>query len=160
MSCLFCKIASGSLPCHKVYENAAVLAFLDINPLAKGHTLVIPKKHSDGLLAMDRDNSAALFAALPLIAKGITTATKVSDFNVLQNNGRSAADGIFRSKKPGKLELTYNNAAEFAAAAAELIRQEEVKEKEVEEGGAGGAGCSAGGAGGASAAATTAAVEG
>lgn len=45
MDCIFCKIASGEVPCHKVYEDDSVLAFLDIFPHAKGHTVVIPKKH-------------------------------------------------------------------------------------------------------------------
>lgn len=44
-SCLFCKIATGEIPNHTVYENSDFLAFLDIHPLSKGHTLLIPKKH-------------------------------------------------------------------------------------------------------------------
>ncbi|MFA5024911.1 MAG: HIT domain-containing protein [Candidatus Shapirobacteria bacterium] len=43
--CIFCKIANGQIPCHKVYEDENFLAFLDIKPFAKGHTLVIPKSH-------------------------------------------------------------------------------------------------------------------
>jgi len=43
--CIFCKIVRGELPCYKIYEDEHFLAFLDIFPLAKGHTLVIPKKH-------------------------------------------------------------------------------------------------------------------
>lgn len=43
--CIFCKISKGEIPCHKVYEDKNYLAFLDINPLTKGHTLVVPKKH-------------------------------------------------------------------------------------------------------------------
>ena len=43
--CIFCRIASGSLPCHQIYEDKDFLAFLDINPVAVGHTLVIPKHH-------------------------------------------------------------------------------------------------------------------
>ena len=43
--CIFCKIVAGEIPCHKIYENGEVLAFLDVNPLSDGHTLVIPKLH-------------------------------------------------------------------------------------------------------------------
>lgn len=43
--CIFCKIVNGQIPCHKIYEDENFLAFLDIKPFAKGHTLVIPKKH-------------------------------------------------------------------------------------------------------------------
>jgi histidine triad (HIT) family protein len=44
-NCIFCKIVAGEIPCHKVYEDKDFLAFLDINPVSVGHTLVIPKKH-------------------------------------------------------------------------------------------------------------------
>ncbi|MBI5072916.1 HIT family protein [Candidatus Woesearchaeota archaeon] len=44
-NCIFCKIAKGEIPCNKIYEDNEYLAFLDINPVNKGHTLVIPKKH-------------------------------------------------------------------------------------------------------------------
>ena len=44
--CIFCKIVKGEVPSYKIYENADVFAFLDINPYAKGHVLVIPKRHS------------------------------------------------------------------------------------------------------------------
>ena len=45
MDCVFCQIAAGKIPCHKIYEDGDFLAFLDIRPLNPGHTLVIPKKH-------------------------------------------------------------------------------------------------------------------
>ncbi len=45
MSCIFCQIIAGELPCYKVYEDANYLAFLDIYPMCEGHTLVIPKQH-------------------------------------------------------------------------------------------------------------------
>ncbi len=44
-NCIFCKIIAGEIPCHKVYEDADFLAFLDIRPISAGHTLVIPKQH-------------------------------------------------------------------------------------------------------------------
>ena len=53
MDCLFCKIINGDIPCFKIYENDDVLAFLDINPDADGHTLIIPKKHFTDLDDID-----------------------------------------------------------------------------------------------------------
>ena len=47
--CIFCKIIKGQIPCTKVYEDADVFVFLDINPINKGHTLVVPKHHSENL---------------------------------------------------------------------------------------------------------------
>ena len=55
MSSIFSKIVSGEIPSYKVAENEKFLAFLDINPLAKGHTLVIPKKEVDYLFDIDDD---------------------------------------------------------------------------------------------------------
>ena len=45
-NCIFCKIAAGEIPCHKLYEDERVLAFLDLGPLSAGHALVIPKRHA------------------------------------------------------------------------------------------------------------------
>ncbi len=55
MDCIFCKIAAGEIPCHKVYEDDDVLAFLDISQSTVGHTLVIPKKHYDNFLSTPKE---------------------------------------------------------------------------------------------------------
>ena len=62
--CIFCAIAAGEIPSFKVYEDDVALAYLDINPFAKGHTLVIPKAHSEGLLDASDETLAALVALL------------------------------------------------------------------------------------------------
>ena len=53
--CIFCRIVNGEIPCAKVYEDDAVLAFLDLGPMAKGHTLVVPKRHCENLLAFPEE---------------------------------------------------------------------------------------------------------
>lgn len=87
---IFGKIIAGEIPCHKVYEDDRVLAFLDIGPLSRGHTLVIPKRRADTLDRMDPDDAAALGRALPTVARAVLEATGAKAFNVLQNNGRAA----------------------------------------------------------------------
>lgn len=72
MSSIFSRILTGEIPCHKVAENDEFLAFLDIMPLAKGHTLVIPKKETDYLF--DIDNEA--YQRLWLFAKDVATLLK------------------------------------------------------------------------------------
>lgn len=89
-SCLFCKIIQGSIPCKKVFENAHVLAFLDIGPLSLGHTLVIPKYHGAKLHEVPDDYLSHLLPA----AKRIATALGTSDYNILQNNGRMAHQAV------------------------------------------------------------------
>jgi histidine triad (HIT) family protein len=87
---IFARILKGELPCHKVYEDEHVLAFLDIFPLSRGHTLVIPKEPAVTLDALSDDASAAIGRVLPRICRAVQRATGVSSYNVLQNNGTSA----------------------------------------------------------------------
>lgn len=54
-NCIFCQIANGSIPCYKLFEDADVLAFLDVNPATHGHALVIPKKHYENLLSAPQE---------------------------------------------------------------------------------------------------------
>ena len=72
MASIFSKIVSGELPCYKVAETDEFMAFLDINPLAKGHTLVIPKKETDYLFDLDDNTYNGLF----LFAKKVAVAIK------------------------------------------------------------------------------------
>ena len=64
MNCVFCKIVDGEIPSYKVYEDDNVYAFLDINPLTKGHTVVIPKNHSETLMDLEDDQVNNLFLAI------------------------------------------------------------------------------------------------
>ena len=72
MATLFTQIVEGKIPCHKIAENEDFLAFLDISPLATGHTLVIPKKEVDYFFDLDDD----LLAKINLFAKTVATQIK------------------------------------------------------------------------------------
>jgi len=71
MSTIFSKIVSGEIPSHKVAEDDRFLAFLDINPLAKGHTLVIPKKETDYIFDIEDEEYKELFLFAKKVAKSI-----------------------------------------------------------------------------------------
>ncbi|MBK9399107.1 MAG: HIT family protein [Saprospiraceae bacterium] len=71
MSSIFAKIINGEIPSHKVYEDENFLAFLDIRPMVKGHTLVIPKKEVDYLFDMNPEEYTSLLLAAQKVAKGI-----------------------------------------------------------------------------------------
>lgn len=71
MASIFSKIISGKIPAHRVAENDDFLAFLDINPLAKGHVLVIPKIEVDYIFDMDTDSYTELMKFAKVVAKGI-----------------------------------------------------------------------------------------
>ena len=87
---IFSKILAGDIPCHRVFEDEHVLAFLDVGPLSKGHVLVIPKEARAHLHELSDDSAAAIGRVLPRICRAILKATGATDYNVLQNNGSSA----------------------------------------------------------------------
>jgi len=86
--CIFCKIARGELPCHKVYEDDRVIAFEDISPLSVGHTLIIPKRHAENLYEMAEEDLAAVHLASRKIARAIRKALTPMGVAALQLNGR------------------------------------------------------------------------
>ena len=92
--CIFCAIAAGEIPSFKVYEDDLVLAYLDINPFTKGHTLVIPKAHSTGLLDTDDEVLAAVVARVKKVAAHLKAALPCDGFNILQNNGEAAGQTV------------------------------------------------------------------
>lgn len=75
MSSIFTKIIRGEIPCYKVAENDEFLAFLDINPVARGHTLVIPKKEVDYIFDLDDQTLGNLMKFAKLVARAIDEAT-------------------------------------------------------------------------------------
>lgn len=92
---IFSKILRGEIPCHRVYEDDLVLAFLDIFPLSPGHTLIMPKRAAATLDQLDDDSAAAIGRVLPRIARAVLAATGARNFNVLQNNGEAAHQAVF-----------------------------------------------------------------
>jgi histidine triad (HIT) family protein len=88
--CVFCKMAAGQIPCAKVYEDDAVLAFLDIGPISDGHTLVIPKQHVGRLHDCPVGLLERVCSPLGRIAAAVTKAMESDGYNVLCNNGRAA----------------------------------------------------------------------
>lgn len=91
---IFTRILAGEIPCHKVYEDEQVLAFLDISPLSEGHTLVIPKEPAETLDQLSDAASAAIGAVLPRVCRAVCAATGCTAYNVLQNNGAVAHQAV------------------------------------------------------------------
>jgi histidine triad (HIT) family protein len=92
---IFDRILAGEIPCHRVHEDEHTLAFLDIAPLAPGHTLVIPKQARAYLHELDDEVAAAIGRVLPRIARAVLAASGADAYNVLQNNGRGAHQAVF-----------------------------------------------------------------
>ena len=92
--CIFCAIAGGAVPSFKIYEDGHVFAFLDINPFSRGHTLVVPRRHTPGLLDADDETLALTVARVKLVAAHVTKALGADGFNILQNNGEAAGQTV------------------------------------------------------------------
>ena len=95
---IFTRILAGDIPCHRVYEDSKVLAFLDTGPLSTGHTLLIPKEPAETLDQLSDDSAAALGRVLPRLSRAVLRATGARDFNVLQNNGAAGRPEIREEK--------------------------------------------------------------
>ena len=93
--CVFCKIVAGEIPCSRVYEDEALLAFMDIGPIVRGHTLVIPREHIDPVTAADEALTGRLFNAARRIAAAQMNALGADGVNIMQNNGRVAGQAVF-----------------------------------------------------------------
>ena len=91
---IFDKILDGEVPCHRVYEDDHVLAFLDVGPLSDGHTLVIPKERRARLHELSDEAAAAIGRVLPRICRAVLAATGATAYNVLQNNGAAAHQAV------------------------------------------------------------------
>lgn len=92
--CIFCSIVAGDIPARTVYETDAVLAFLDANPLARGHTLVIPKSHAQHVGDLDADLASDLFDAVASLTPRIQDAVDADGANVGVNDGEAAGQEV------------------------------------------------------------------
>jgi histidine triad (HIT) family protein len=91
---VFAKILAGEIPCHRVYEDEHVLAFLDVAPLSPGHVLLIPREARPTLGELSDEAGAALGRVLPRLCRAVCAATGASAYNVLQNNGSEAHQAV------------------------------------------------------------------
>ncbi|TAN33834.1 HIT family protein [Patescibacteria group bacterium] len=94
MDCLFCKIANKEIPNYTIYEDESVLAFLDIHPCAKGHTVVIPKKHFADAGEMDDVSWGALMGGLKKAAAIIYAKIKPDGMNIGANDRPAAGQAV------------------------------------------------------------------
>ncbi len=92
--CIFCKIVVGELPACKVYEDDDTLAFMDISPIIKGHTLVIPKEHHPNIHEIPPAILEKVALSTQRIADAHTAALKCDGVNIIQANGLAAGQTV------------------------------------------------------------------
>ena len=95
MPTIFEKIIAGQASCHKIAETDLALAFLDIRPLSKGHTLVIPKRHSLDLLAIEQQDLFAVMDLAQQVAKRQMTVLAADGITVWQHNRKAGGQDVF-----------------------------------------------------------------
>jgi histidine triad (HIT) family protein len=94
-NCIFCKIIQKTVPSSILYEDNTVLAFLDIKPLSKGHTLVIPKNHYADIFDIPKNDLQEIYAVTKTLATAIKNATNADGISIIQQNGKAAGQVIF-----------------------------------------------------------------
>lgn len=111
--CIFCKIIDGKIPGNIVYEDENVIAFLDANPVSKGHTLVVPKKHVENIHGAE--GMEYLMDALVKVSDALDEAFNPEGIKIAQNNGEMAGQEVFHLHfhvtpiyNGDELEITYN----------------------------------------------------
>jgi len=92
---IFGRILRGDMPCHRVYEDSEVLAFMDVMPQTDGHTLVIPKSGSRDLLDADPEVLAATIRRVQKVAGAVKSAMGADGVRIMQFNGAAAGQTVF-----------------------------------------------------------------
>ncbi|HEX9816108.1 MAG TPA: HIT family protein [Candidatus Thermoplasmatota archaeon] len=92
--CIFCKIARGEIPSHKIHDDANTFAFLDIKPLAHGHALVIPKNHFTRIEDMPPEEAADLMRAVRSVTPAVCAAVKAPASTIAINNGKEGGQEV------------------------------------------------------------------
>ena len=93
--CIFCNIIRGEIPCFKILEDDEILAFMDVNPIAPGHALVIPKHHSKDILETPADWIGKAFSGAGRVAAAVQKTINPDGINILQANGPGAKQSVF-----------------------------------------------------------------
>ncbi|MFB6100815.1 MAG: HIT family protein [Candidatus Nanohalobium sp.] len=127
--CIFCKIIDGEIPGNIVYEDENVVAFLDANPVSKGHTLVIPKEHVDDI--HDAKHMDYMWEPIVKVSNAVKDAFGAEGVNIAQNNGEKAGQEVFHLHfhvtpiyEGDELEITYNRSElEDGEEVAEAINE-------------------------------------
>jgi histidine triad (HIT) family protein len=94
-NCIFCKIIKGEIPAKKVYEDEKVLAFLDVNPVSRGHTLIIPKKHFENIFDIEEESLKEIINASKKISIFLKEKLNADGVNLLHASGKDAQQSVF-----------------------------------------------------------------
>ena len=89
-NCIFCRIIAGKIPSAKIFENNEYIAFLDINPIVKGHSLVVAKNHVETIDGVPPNELTGMLQVVQKVVLALEAALGANGTNVIQNNGKAA----------------------------------------------------------------------
>jgi histidine triad (HIT) family protein len=95
--CLFCKIINQDIPSYKIYEDEHTYAFLDISPMSKGHTLVVPKLHSEHVLEAPSETIVHCFNTIKAITGHYDHVLHATGYNIVSNVHKSSGQSVFHT---------------------------------------------------------------
>jgi len=93
--CIFCKIVANEIPSIRVTEDENTIAFMDINPAADGHVLVIPRQHAANIFEISREDLSATAITAGKVANAVQSAFEPDGVSIIQANGKGAAQSVF-----------------------------------------------------------------
>lgn len=93
--CIFCKIANGDIPSRTLYEDDEFRVILDVNPVTKGHALILPKNHFKNLYEIDENTVSKVLPLAKKMAAVMTERLGCDGFNIIQNNNEIAGQTVF-----------------------------------------------------------------
>ena len=94
-NCIFCKILKGDIPSTVVYEDELFKAILDVNPAARGHVIILTKKHVPNIFELPQEEALGIMSVAKKIACALQKAYSCDGVNILQNNGEAAGQTVF-----------------------------------------------------------------
>jgi len=126
-NCIFCKIVNNEIPSYKVYEDDLVFAFLDINPVSKGHVLVVPKKHFKDIFEIEEKYLERIVIVGQKIAKKMKDVLGIDGANLFQASGACAEQSVFHFHLH-VIPRSESDSLHFSHVALGDISEEEFKE--------------------------------
>ena len=127
--CIFCTIVAGLAPAARVFDDDDCLAFMDLQPLARGHVLVIPKRHAENLFDLEADEAAAVARTAKQLAHALRTVLEPEGLRLFQLNGAAAGQTVFHYH----MHLLPRNADEPDVNPAALHGRKPADRAELEE---------------------------
>ena len=92
--CIFCSIVNGEIPSSRIYEDDTVIAILDISQVTKGHTLVIPKQHTESFMSCDAELMKHVMEVAQMLSVRIMERTHAAGMNILSNINEAAGQSV------------------------------------------------------------------